>query len=113
MPRDSGPEAYIDVCEKLNIDANLLEELKASTGIRTRSIAIRLVLYQCIREQGMRATLYQHSLYKGMMNTVVVIFGGAGCKTKLADATSLLTEPVVVYEPEKLVPRFELLFAKS
>lgn len=109
MPRDSGRDAYVDVCEKLNIEATLLEQLKSSVGVRTRSIAVRLLLYQCIREHSMRATLYQHSMYKGTMNTVLVLFGAVGARTGLGDPATLLSEPVVVYEPGKPTPRLEAL----
>ena len=113
MPRDSGKNHYIATCEKL-ISPSDLCLLTNSSGVQTRSIAIRMLLRQSLREHGMFANLYQHALYKRIMNTIILVYSKGydpSSRIELSDPDTLLTEPVCVYEPDSPVPQFAPLIS--
>jgi hypothetical protein len=107
MPRDRGKAHYIEACERI-IPANEVERLRTSKGVWARSLAIRLLLQQSLREHGMRARVWQHAVYKRTMNTIVVVFSrghDGDCQIELQDPASVLTAPVVAYETGRPTPR--------
>lgn len=107
MPRDKGKAIYVRTCEKI-IPKMELELLRSSKGVWSRTIAVRLLLRQSLSEHGMSASVFHHALYKKVMNTIIIVFSKGHdprCKIQLGSPDVLLTEPVVAYEPDSVVPR--------
>jgi hypothetical protein len=106
MPRDRGKAFYVDACQKL-FPPQEMDLLRRSTGMWSRSVAIRLLLKHSLVEHEMLAKVFHHAVYKCTMNALILLFSkGADpkCKLPLGDPSALLKEPVVVYETGKTVP---------
>jgi hypothetical protein len=111
MPRDKGAEKYIDTLSRI-LPEEEIRMLSASKGVNLRSLAVRLLLLQHCREHDLRIKLFQHALYKNVMNTIIVIFSRGldpHCTLPLADPKDLLQEPCCVYDTKSSVPRLLLL----
>jgi hypothetical protein len=107
MPHDHGKDVYIETCKKIvpEMDMKLLRQ---STGMWSRTIAVRLLLRQSLLEHGMTANVIQHALYKKSMNTIIIAFSKGDdtiAKIKLSHPDHLLQAPVVAYDAGKAVPR--------
>jgi hypothetical protein len=106
-PRDDGKEVYIQTCEKI-IMPDDLTVLKKCSGVWLRTLAVRLILRQSLREHGMSAMVYHHALYKKTMNTIILVYSKGedpSLRLKLSDPGCLLEAPVVKYEPDSPVPK--------
>jgi hypothetical protein len=106
-PRDDGKDVYIQTCEKI-ITSSDLSILQKSSGVWLRTLAVRLILRQSLREHGMDAIVYHHALYKKTMNTIIVIYSkgvDAALRLQLSDPDCLLEAPVVKYEPNSPIPK--------
>ena len=107
MPRDAGPEGYVRELAK-SLPTDEVQLLRRSSGTELRSLAVRLLLKQCLREHGMDVKLFQHAVYKAIMNTVIILFSRGQdptCRLSLESPHTLLTEPMCVYEVAQPVPR--------
>lgn len=107
MPRDQGKEIYLETCQKIVPDMDL-KLLRQSTGVWSRTIAVRLILRQSLHEHGMVANVFHHALYKKSMNTIIVAFSRGDdslSRLKLGHPDCLLQAPVVSYEQGKPIPR--------
>ncbi len=107
MPRDAGPDSYIRELAKL-LPPDEVRLLTKSGGAELRSVAVRLLLKQCLREHGMDVRLFQHAVYKSVMNTMIVVFSRGqdpACRLALESPEALMTEPMCVYEAGQPVPR--------
>lgn len=106
-PRDDGKDVYIQTCEKI-ITASDLTILQKSSGVWLRTLAVRLILRQSLREHGMNALVYHHALYKKTMNTIIVIYAKGddpALRLQLSHPDCLLQAPVVKYEPGTPIPK--------
>jgi len=106
-PRDDGKDVYIDTCEKI-VPGSELQILRRSTGVWLRTLAVRLILRQSLKEHGMTAMVYHHALYKKTMNTIILIYSKGddpALRVQLTHPDCLLEAPVVKYEPGSPVPR--------
>ncbi len=106
-PRDDGKDVYIKTCEKIIAEADL-KILKRSSGVWLRTIAVRLILRQSLKEHGMTATVFHHALYKKTMNTIIIVFAKGEdplLRVQLYQPDHLIEAPVVKYEPGMIVPR--------
>ncbi len=106
-PRDDGRDVYIETCEKIIPDREL-KILHKLSGVWLRTLAVRLILRQSLKEHGMSATVYHHALYKKTMNTIIIVYSkgdDAALRLPLSHPDCLLQAPVVKYEPGSLVPR--------
>jgi hypothetical protein len=107
MPRDRGKAHYIEACERI-IGPSEIELLKRSTGTWARSLAVRLLLQQSLREHGMLVRVWQHAVYKRTMNTIIVVYSRGhdkDCHINLDDPASVLTAPVIAYDDGRATPR--------
>lgn len=107
MPHDQGKEIYLDTCQKIvpEMDMRLLRQ---STGVWSRTIAVRLLIRQSLLEHGMTASVVHHALYKRAMNTIIIAFAkgdDAISKHKLTHPDCLLSAPVISYESGCPVPK--------
>jgi hypothetical protein len=106
-PRDDGKEVYIETCEKI-IPDNDLRILRKNSGVWLRTLAVRLILRQSLKEHGMTATVYHHALYKKTMNTIIIVYSKGddpNLRLQLSHPDCMLQAPVVKYELDSLVPR--------
>jgi hypothetical protein len=106
MPRDKGRSAYLDACATF-LGQPDMARLRKTSGVWLRSAAIRLLVRQSLLEHRMSVSIYQHVMYKKIMNTIILIFCAGtdhACRIPLGSPDSLLSEPVYVYE-ESLLPR--------
>jgi hypothetical protein len=106
-PRDDGKEVYLETCDKI-IPESDLKLLHKSTGVWLRTLAVRLILRQSLKEHGMSAIVYHHAWYKKAMNTIIVVYSkndDPSFRLQLSDPDCLLQAPVIKYEPGLPVPR--------
>jgi hypothetical protein len=111
MPRDKGIQPYKNALHKIvsNEDLKLLEN---TSSMHARSLAIRLLLRQSINEHNMTVKLYHHTIYKNVMNTIILLYSKGldpQCKLELKSPDSLVSEPCWVYTPGRATPRIESL----
>jgi len=107
MPRDRGRQKYIDTLSQI-LPADEMELLRRTEGVNCRSAALRLLLMQQCREHNLQINLFQHALYKRIMNTMIVVFSrgpDSQCSLPLGDPRRLLIEPCCVYDSKNSVPR--------
>jgi hypothetical protein len=107
MPRDQGAQNYIKALEKI-VDDSLLKKVRQSSGTWLRSIAVRLLLRQSLREHDMVVKLVQHAVYKRVMNAVIIVYSKGSdpqCNYELQSPDCLLTDPVWIYERGVATPK--------
>jgi hypothetical protein len=107
MPRDKGEHKYIETLGKM-LPKEDIDLLKSTRGVTLRSLAVRLLLVQQAKEHDLRARLFQHALYKRVMNTIIVVFSRGHdltCSLSLDDPRKLRSDPCCVYDGQSLAPR--------
>jgi hypothetical protein len=108
MPRDQGEQNYVKALEKINVDNHLLKKVTQSSGTWLRSIAVRLLLRQSLYEHDMLVKLVQHTVYKSVMNAVILVYSkgrDSQCNYELQSPDCLLTDPVWIYERGSPTPK--------
>jgi hypothetical protein len=106
-PRDKGKARYIDALSKQKLSLSDIALLRESEGVAARSVAIRLLLRQILSEHDFSARVYHHALYKGVMNTLIMIFAkglDSSCGVTLSAPEDILSAPYYVYRPGEAVP---------
>jgi hypothetical protein len=107
MPRDKGQQKYLDTLKVLLPDSGLAV-LRRASGVTFRSVAIRMLLRQHLREHGFIVNVFQHAVYKRVMNTLILVFSkdvDPQCNITLGSPDGLLDEPCCVYDADQPVPR--------
>jgi hypothetical protein len=105
MPHDKGEEPYRRILDQLKLSTKERDLLDTASGMRLRSIAIRLVLRQLLAEHGCMARVYHHAVYKNVMNTLILVYAkgtDAQCTLKLQGPEMLLEAPYYNYGPQRL-----------
>jgi hypothetical protein len=101
MPRDKGPQTYKRALSRIMPQA-LSSIIDKSAGVNLRSVAIRLLLLQSLREHGMLVNVFHHALYKSVMSTLIIVYSKGvdpNCKLVMDNPDSLLSSPCCVYSP--------------
>ena len=106
MPHDFGVDRYLTPLSKLLFPKDITA-LKKYQGINFRSVAIRLLLKHLMEQHEMSATMYEHLLYKRVMNTIIVLFARGDtpdCSVPLGLPEKLVAAPVMEYKEDTAKP---------
>lgn len=106
MPRDKGPQAYKRALSTImpHTESSIIDK---SSGVSLRSVAIRLLLMQSLREHGMVVNVFHHALYKSVMSTLIIVYSKGvdpNCKLVMESPDSLLSSPCCVYSAGSPTP---------
>lgn len=107
MPRDRGEQTYRTALKKMINDDELLQALKQTSGMRLRSAAVRLLLWQSMREHDMQGVVYHHAVYKKTMNTIILLMSKGtdpNCRVTLESPRCLVSKPAYVYSNKGVIP---------
>jgi hypothetical protein len=106
MPHDRGLQAYTRAVENSATEEEK-KMLRGLTGIRFRSLAIRLVLSRLLQEHNMTGKIYFHALYKTVMSSLILVFSKGHdpkCTLPMGSPESILSEPIRAYKKGQVVP---------
>lgn len=112
MPHDKGPDAYRAALGKLKLTPADEALVNSFSGVRLRSLSIRLLIKLSFQEHNMLAKVYHHALYKKTMNTIIVIFSAGvdeRCSIQLDDPDAILQAAVYRYDDKAVAPSPEWL----
>jgi len=106
MPHDAGEEHYLRHLSKCLFPADI-ELLRKQKGINFRALAIRLLLRHILAQHDMSALVYEHLLYKKVMNTLILVFCRGedhDCAISLLSPDKVITSPITEYQSNRATP---------
>lgn len=115
-PRDRGKKRYVETLSKQKLSKEDVALLDSCDGVNARSVALRLILRQILLEHDFSARIYHHALYKGVMNTLILVFSKGSdpsCPIALSAPDSIMTAPYYVYKPDTPIPEVCSLLGDS
>jgi hypothetical protein len=105
--RDRGKAKYVSALERVVQEASLLAKLRQAEGVLSRSIAVRLLLWQMMKEHGLSVSIVQHLIYKRTMSAIILVFSKGldpSSSHELSDPSCLLTDSIWTYQEDIVTP---------
>jgi hypothetical protein len=106
MPHDLGPQKYTRHLKECLFPEDM-KLLGGYSGIEFRTLAIRMILRQLLRQHEMKAVLYEHLLYKQVMSTFILVFAKGeepACSLHLGSPDDILKAPITEYDERRSTP---------